>query len=119
MFVSLFIPKGRKAIQTLTWLERLQILSFVAQGKEMSIFFHFLYHNVIFCVENDIFFYIGLAYLHHGCNIIHRDVKSSNILISKSLEGKICDFGISKLMSVDSDNMATRLVGTLGYIHPQ
>ena len=41
MPVSLFITKGRKATQTLTWLERLQILSHAAQGNEISIFHHF------------------------------------------------------------------------------
>ena len=67
------------------------------------------------------FFYVGLAYLHDGCNIIHRDVKSSNILLSRNLEGKMSDFGIFKFKSVDSDtdNIATRLVGTFGYIDPQ
>ena len=41
IFVSLFITKGRRATQTLTWLQRLQILSDAAQGKGISIFFHF------------------------------------------------------------------------------
>ena len=118
MFVSLFITKGRKATQTLTWLERLQILSDAAQGKETPIFFLF-YTIMAYLVLKMMFLNIGIAYLHHGCDIIHRDVKSSNILLSKNLEGKMSDFGISKLKSVDSDNIATRLVGTFGYIDPQ
>ena len=118
IFVSWFITKRRKATQTLTWLERLQILSDVAQGKEISIFYHF-YTIIAYIMLKCWFLYIGLAYLHHGCNIIHRDVKSSNILLSKNLEGKVSDFGISKLKSVDSDNIAARLVGTFGYIDPR
>ena len=65
------------------------------------------------------FFNVGLAYLHYGCNIIHRDVKSSIILLSKNLEGKVSDFGISKLTSNNGDNPTTRIVGTPGYIDPE
>mgnify|MGYP002775214047 FL=1 len=62
---------------------------------------------------------VGLAYLHDGCNIIHRDVKSSNILLSSNLEGKMSDFGISKITSNDPGNAATRIVGTMGYLDPE
>ena len=65
-------------------------------------------------------YFLGLAYLHDGCNetIIHRDVKSSNILLSHSLEAKISDFGISKLKAMDAQNQSTKFVGSLGYIDP-
>ena len=64
---------------------------------------------------------VGLAYLHDGCTpmIIHRDVKSSNILLSESLEAKMSDFGISKLKPKDAQNPSTMLVGSLGYIDPE
>ena len=62
---------------------------------------------------------VGLAYLHDGCNIIHRDVKSSNILLSSNLEGKMSDFGISKFTSNDTSNATTRIVGTMGYLDPE
>ena len=65
---------------------------------------------------------IGLAYLHHSCDpkIIHMDVKSSNILITENSEGKMSDFGISRLNSSDgSIQVETKLVGTLGYVDPE
>ena len=65
-----------------------------------------------------VFLNVGLAYLHHGCNIIHRDVKSSNILLSENLEGKMSDFGISKVNQSDTYNATTRIVGTKGYLDP-
>ena len=64
------------------------------------------------------FLTVGLTYLHDGCNIIHRDVKTSNILLSSNLEGKMSDFGISKLTSNDASN-TTRIGGTMGYLDPE
>jgi serine/threonine protein kinase len=65
----------------------------------------------------------GLAYLHHGCSslIIHRDVKSSNILMNASMEGKMSDFGISKLKSGKNgqEEFATKLIGSAGYLDPE
>ncbi|XP_041013316.1 leucine-rich repeat receptor-like protein kinase PEPR2 [Juglans microcarpa x Juglans regia] len=64
----------------------------------------------------------GLSYLHHDCvpQVIHRDIKSDNILLDSQLEPKIGDFGIAKLVN-DSDSSSTRsaIVGTLGYIAPE
>lgn len=67
-------------------------------------------------------YHAGLDYLHRGCKppIIHRDVKSSNILLGKGLEAKIADFGLSKpfLNEFDTHVSTQRLVGTPGYVDP-
>ncbi|XP_058759173.1 putative leucine-rich repeat receptor-like protein kinase At2g19210 [Vicia villosa] len=64
----------------------------------------------------------GLEYLHHGCNppIVHRDVKSKNILLNEKLQGKLADFGLSKIFPNEGDtHVFTVVAGTLGYLDPE
>lgn len=58
----------------------------------------------------------GLSYLRDKHNIIHRDVKPSNILVNSSGEIKICDFGVSGQLI---DSMANSFVGTRSYMSPE
>ncbi|KAL6504285.1 Receptor-like protein kinase 7 [Orobanche gracilis] len=64
----------------------------------------------------------GLEYLHHGCDrpVIHRDVKSSNILLDANLKPRIADFGLAKIVQANSSKESTQIIaGTHGYIAPE
>ncbi|XP_059638955.1 probable LRR receptor-like serine/threonine-protein kinase At1g05700 [Cornus florida] len=79
----------------LSWEERLQIATDAAQGLE---------------------------YLHHGCKppIIHRDVKSSNILLNEKFQAKLADFGLSRVFPTESGtHVSTIVAGTPGYLDPE
>lgn len=63
----------------------------------------------------------GLEYLHHGCErpVIHRDVKSSNILLDEFLKPRIADFGLAKIVQPNVAKDSTHVIaGTHGYIAP-
>ncbi|GLU22320.1 hypothetical protein SLE2022_384070 [Rubroshorea leprosula] len=87
------LSDGNKNI--LSWIERLQIAVDAAHGLE---------------------------YLHNGCRppIVHRDLKTSNILLTENIQAKLADFGLSRAFSTEfASHISTSLAGTPGYLDPE
>ncbi|XP_038979812.1 L-type lectin-domain containing receptor kinase IV.2-like [Phoenix dactylifera] len=79
---------------TLSWSQRLKIIRGVASG---------------------------LLYLHEEWEqiVVHRDIKAGNVLLDSEMNGKLGDFGLSRLYNHGSDPQITHVVGTFGYIAPE
>lgn len=112
----------------LTWEERLQVALDAAQGSPLDEFIQSLYlkfgmiNNYIFDAFNFNLNNEGLEYLHRGCQppIIHRDIKSSNILLDDKFQAKLSDFGLSRILPTgEGSHITTIIAGSPGYLDPE
>ncbi|GAA0140546.1 transmembrane signal receptor [Lithospermum erythrorhizon] len=66
----------------------------------------------------------GLSYLHHDCSppIVHRDVKSNNILLDSNFGARVADFGVAKVVDLNAKGgtkSMSGIAGSSGYIAPE
>ena len=63
----------------------------------------------------------AVLYLHEGWEdkVVHRDIKASNVLLDKDMNGRLGDFGLARMHSHGQVASTTKLVGTVGYMAPE
>lgn len=74
--------------------------------------------DICFLSHSKLIFFL---YLATEKKIIHRDVKSTNILLTESMRAKVADFGFARLGDMESDktHVSTKVKGTVGYLDPE
>lgn len=106
-------------------VNRMLVYEFVNNGNLEQWLHGAMRQHGIFTWENRMKVVIGtakaLAYLHEAIEpkVVHRDIKSSNILIDDEFNGKVSDFGLAKMLGSDKSHITTRVMGTFGYVAPE
>ncbi|KAK1652945.1 hypothetical protein QYE76_070750 [Lolium multiflorum] len=129
----------RNEIETLRCIEHLNLVrfhGFLEYGGEQLIIVEYVPNGNLrehlegmhgkfleFCVRLEIAIDVAhaITYLHTYSDqpVIHRDIKSSNILLTNNFRAKVADFGFAKLAPTDVTHVSTQVKGTAGYLDPE
>nr|POF06197.1 wall-associated receptor kinase 2 [Quercus suber] len=117
------------AIKKSKIIDQSQVEQFI---NEVSILSQINHRNVVkllgCCLETEVPLLVyefvtngALSYLHSAAStpIIHRDIKSTNVLLDDNYRAKVSDFGASRLVPLDHTQLTTLVQGTLGYLDPE
>ncbi|WOL20028.1 hypothetical protein Cni_G28830 [Canna indica] len=125
---SLGKMRHRNVVQLQGWCKRNEVLLLVYEFMPNGSLDTFLFDekksrelnwNQRYKILKDIAF--GILYLHEEWEqvVIHRDIKSNNVLLDADMNGRLGDFGLARLYEHGKNPHSTLVVGTLGYIAPE
>ncbi|KAE8698555.1 putative Kinase [Hibiscus syriacus] len=118
--------RHRNLVQLIGWChenkELLLVYEFMPNGSLDSHLFHYnslLPWELRFRIAQGLA--SGLLYLHQGWQqcVVHRDIKSSNVLLDSDFNAKLGDFGLARLVDHSKGSQTTVLAGTMGYLAPE
>ncbi|KAK4278106.1 hypothetical protein QN277_015998 [Acacia crassicarpa] len=106
--------KGDERILIYEYMENTSLDRFLFGKKKGSLNWKHRYDIIVGTAR-------GLAYLHEEfyVRIIHRDIKTNNILLDDDLQPRISDFGLARLLPEEQSHLSTKVAGTLGYTAPE
>lgn len=118
--------KHRNLVQLMGWCHEKDELLLVYEYMQNGSLDHHLFGNrrpLPWSIRYKIA--LGLAsalrYLHEEAepHVLHRDIKAANVLLNTDFSTKLGDFGVAKLINSYTQNEATKVVGTVGYLAPE
>ncbi|KAL0784923.1 hypothetical protein Bca101_001168 [Brassica carinata] len=98
------------------------LVGYCSEGDHLALIYEFVPNGDLRQHLSAVEAALGLEYLHSGCipPMIHRDVKTTNILLDEQFKAKLADFGLSRSFPVGGEShVSTKVAGTPGYLDPE
>ncbi|KAF7039654.1 hypothetical protein CFC21_049613 [Triticum aestivum] len=118
--------RHRNLVQIVGWCharEQLLLVYELMPNSSLDVHLHRADNVLWWPVRHKILLGIGsaLLYLHEEWEqcVLHRDIKTSNVMLDASFNAKLGDFGLARLVDHDRGSHTTELAGTLGYMDPE
>lgn len=121
--------RHKNLVQLLGWCaekgELLLVYEYMPNGSLDRMLYQDSENGVLLSWYHRLNIVVGLAsaltYLHQECEqqVIHRDIKASNIMLDANFNARLGDFGLARLMDHDKSPVSTLTAGTMGYLAPE